>query len=315
MAALKLTTTLIIVIAVSGLVGSLLILFLFFRCCRRPKSNPLPPIQPLAHHREKETNYLPRPQTFRNSLVPNPQGDCDSDGSLLWQSRKPSFQTTNSDGTPSSSNHSFPTPQTNLSPQSRPRSAGDAQTTTAQPYVSTTRQARSVSRGTRPRSRVVSTISTNTVFTQTSPRPTSMIRGRTHSSLHNFQIVLPAPLAPQLQNHMVAASLVETHPNSDPDPSTQAVSHGRRARSSSWHRSHRSLDTKDQSNPSESYAPSRGRNSSERSIQSLNKGDTTPPVPSLDGRHRPPQVMSQDLRDGQGTFQWSDRPLSFTKLH
>jgi hypothetical protein len=307
MAAVKLTTTLIVVIAVCGLVGCILILFLIFRYCRRPESAPLPPIQPLAHHREKDSNYLPHPLTFRNSLGPNQLGAYESDASLLRASAKPSFQTGGSDGTPSSSSHSFstPSPQTNVTFQPSTRSTDEEQTLNTQQYVSTNRQARSVSRGARrPRSRVISVASTNTVFTQVSPRPTSIIRGAPHSALSNVQIVLPAPLAPQLQNNFVTNPLtVETYSNPDLDPSTQDFSFGQRTRSSwssSWHQSHRSLDTRDQQNPSDSQLLSRGRNTSERSIQ-LTNGDTTPPVPSLDDRDQPPKATPQDPRDGQGT--------------
>ena len=304
MAALKLSTTLIIVIAVSGLVGCLLILFIIFRCCRRPKSAPLPPIQPLAHDREKE---LPHPRSFRNSLAPNQLGEYESDSSLLRQSRKPSFQTAESEGTPSSSNHSFlsPPPQTNAAFQSSPRSADDEQTSTAQHYVSTTRQARSVSRGTRrPRSRVISTASSNNIFAQVSPRPTSIIRGAPHSALSSVQIVLPAPLAPQLQSHLVSNSfMVETYSNPDLDPLSQAVPRSQRNRTNSRPQSqYRSLDTRDQPNPSDSQTLSRGRNTSERSIQSqLNNELTAPPVPSLDDRSQF-KPISQDPRDGQGNL-------------
>jgi hypothetical protein len=286
--AIKLTTSLIVVIAVSSLLGCILFLFFVFRCCRRPKSAPLPPVQLLAHHREKDSNYLPHPHTFRNSLGPNQMGAYDSDASLLRPSGKPSLQTGRSNGTPSSSGHSFstPSPQANVTFQSSPRSTDEEQSLNAQQYVSTTRQARSVSRGTRPRSRVISVASTNTVFTQVSPRPTSIIRGAPHSALSNIQIVLPAPLA----------LTVETYSNSDLDPSTQDASFGQRTRSSPQLLSHRSLDTSDQSNPSESQAVFRGRNTSERSIQ-LTNGDTTPPAPSLDDRDQPSKATSQDPRD------------------
>jgi len=301
MAALKLSKTLIIIIAVSGFVGCLVILFVFFRYCRRAKSAPLPPIQPLAHHREKESNYLLPPPTFRSGLGTDQQGDYNSDSLLLRTSRKPSFQT-GSEGTPSSSDYSFstPAPHTNLASQSSPLTADDEQTPTTQQYISTSRQARSVSRGTRrPRSRVISVASTNTVFTQASPRPTSIIRGAPHSAFSNVQIVLPAPLAPHLQNHMVTNPLLaETYLNSDLGRSTQDLSRGQRSSSSSQHQSHRSLDTRDRSDLSESHAPFRGRNTSQRSIQSQllsNKGT----VPSLDDRNQPPNTTSQDYQCGQ----------------
>ena len=106
MAAVKLNTTLIIVIAASGLIGCVIILFLIFRCCRRPKSAPLPPIQPLAHHREKEFDHPPHLHIHRSSVGLTELGLHGSDASLL----KPGFQTDEPNGTPSSSHYSLSIP-------------------------------------------------------------------------------------------------------------------------------------------------------------------------------------------------------------
>lgn len=58
MAAVKLSEILIIAIAASDFPGCNTILFFIFGYYRRLKSSPLPPIQPLVHHRENEI-YLP----------------------------------------------------------------------------------------------------------------------------------------------------------------------------------------------------------------------------------------------------------------
>ncbi|KAF9779773.1 hypothetical protein BJ322DRAFT_339518 [Thelephora terrestris] len=305
MATVKLSITLIIVIAVSGLVGCIVFLFLIFRCCRRPESAPLPPIQPLAHHREKEANHLSHPRTFRNSLGPGQLGIYESDTSLLKPSGKSSSQTDGSDGTPSSSNYSLSnpsSPQTNVTGQ---QSVVDEQASVTQQYVSTTRQARSVSRGPRrPRSRVVSVASTNTIFTQASPRPTSIIRGAPHSAHSSVRIVLPSPLAPQLHNNTVPIpSFTSQRSDSDQDLSNQESCRcrGRKSSLSSGHQCRRSLGAVDQERQSESQAQLIGRTPSDRSTppESHNNADTAPPVPPMDDKPQLSEVPSQDCHDGK----------------
>lgn len=305
MATIKLNTTLIIVIAASGLLGCTIILLLILRCCRRPKPTPLPPIQPLAHHRQKESTYFTHPHTLRKSLGPNQFGIYESDTSFLKPSGKPSFQTDGSDGTPSSSNFSFlnhSSPQLTLT--SSPRQVQDEQSATQQ-YVPTNRQTRSVSRGPRrPRSRVISVASTSTVFTQPSPRPTSIIRGAPHSALSNVQIVLPAPLASQLQNHMTALPSVASRRSIyDQSPSTQDTSRGRTTSTSSKRRRQRPLDTRDRSRPSGSQTELRGPTPSDRSIRSHPPShyDPTPSPPSSEDQTHAP-VIPQGPSDGQDDF-------------
>lgn len=330
MAAVKLSKVLIIVIAVSGFVGCLVILFLVSRCRRRPKSAPLPPIQPLAHHREKELNHLPHPRIPRTSVGLTKVGHYGSDTSLL---KPPSFQTDESQGTPSSSHHSssvHPSSSTNLTYQSSPlsvESQSDEPPSITQQYVSTTRPARSTSRTRpkQPRSRINSTASTHSNSAQTSTRSPNNIRGAPHSTLSNVQIVLPTPLAPQLQNHMVTTpSAIRNYDDPaerggiadgwTPTPSrttssrrsnfnqdllTQDASRGRKTNSGSGHRHHRSLD---QPRGLESQTQFRGRSSSTRSIQPqpLRHGDTALSPGPLDNRTRPPRAVLQKPRESQG---------------
>ena len=330
MAAVKLSKTLIIIIAVSGLVGSIVVLFLILRCCRRPKSTPLPPIQSLAHHREKELNYLPHPRIPRNSGGLSQLGPYGSDTSLLKPSRKPSFQTDESHGTPSSSHHSFlvpPSPPINVTYYPSPLSVephSDEPASIAQQYVPTTRLAHSASRARlKPsQSRTTSVASTHSTPTHVSTRSLSAVRGAPHSTLGNVQIVLPTPLAPQLQNHMVAhpsatgsyeefvdrgavadrwtaapGRTTSWRPNSD-------APHRRKTNPNSGHRYNRSLDTIDRPSQSGSQVQSRGRAYSLHSTQPqpLGREDTTSYPRSPDNQTQPPRVISQRPRDGQGNF-------------
>jgi len=328
MAAVKLSKILIIVIAVSGSVGCAIIFFFVLRCFRRPKPTPLPSIQPLAHHREKELVHIPHPRNPRNNVGLTQLGRYGSDTSLL----KPGFQTEESLGTPSSSHHSSLVPSTNVTYQSSPLSTeshSDESPSITQQYVPTTRPSRSTSRTRprQPRSRINSSVSTHSNSAHTSTRSPNTIRGAPHSTLSNVQIVLPTPLAPQLQNHMVTTPSAignyedpaERGGNADgwtPTPSrttsrrskpdqvllTQDASRGRKTSSSAGHQYRRSLDTTDQLKGSEPQTQFRGRSSSSRSIQPklLGHGDAALSSGSPGDRTRPPRVILQRPRDGQG---------------
>jgi hypothetical protein len=338
MTAVKLSKTLIIIVAVSGLVGCIVILFLISKYCYRPKSAPLPPIQPLAHRRETRFNYFPHPYVPREDMGLDQVGQYWSDASLLKTSRNPSFRSGESSGTPPSGDHSFlvhppPTNVTYRSGSLSVESYSDEQTSITQQHAPTTRLARSTSRArlNRQRSRANSIASTHSTFTHAhvSTRPVNAIRGAPHSPHSNVQIVLPTPLAPQLRNHMTAnLSAIERYGelverggiidrwmtassrrrsrrlNSDQDLSVRDASRGRKTSSSSWHRDRRPSDTMDRLRRSESQTQSRGRTSSRRSIQPQppSQGDTTPSPRYLDGQARPPRTTSQNPRDGKGTF-------------
>ena len=158
-----------------------------------------------------DVNYLPHPRIPRNSGGLSQLGPYGSDTSLLKPSRKPSFQTDESHGTPSSSHHSFsvpPSPPTNVTYYPSPLSnepCSDEPASIAQQYVPTTHLVHSASRARlRPlRSHTTSVTSTHSTPTHVSTRSLSAVRGAPHSTLGNGQIVSPTPLAPQLQNYMV----------------------------------------------------------------------------------------------------------------
>ena len=307
--AVKFTTALIVVLAVSSLVICAAVLFLIVRCYRRPKPAPLPPIRSLAHHREKDSTYFPHPHALRNSLGPQQLGGYESDMSLMRPSDKPSFHTDGSDATPSSSHYSFSSsPQTTPTPQPNPQPADEEQpsTTQTQDYLTATRRPRPGSQGQRrPRSRVISVASTNTTYSQLSPRPTSIIRGPPHSSLSSVQIVLPAPLAPQLQNHMVPST--SRRLNSE---DFGASSHRRPTSTNFGHQYYRSPSTTDQWRRSGTELQLRGRTVSDPSVPSklLGDADMPPPIPSKSAQTRPLNVTSQGPRNEQGDF--TDRSLN-----
>jgi len=316
--ALKLSRTLIIVIAISVLVGCIIILVLLFRCFHRPKSAPLPPIQPLAHCRGKERKHLPyhKGRGF----------DCyGTNASSLKPSRMSSFRTYKSSSTLSSSRRSpfiHPPPSTNgtsLPSSLSAESNSDEQTYVTQKHVPMTYLACSVSLPSKN-----STVSTRNTSTHTS---VNTICGPPHSSYSEIQIVLPTPLAPQLQNHMIAnllpiqtcgesaergditdrwmMALIRTtsrRSNSDQNPLVEDAPSQRKTRLNSGHR--RSLDVIDERRGSEARTQSRGRTPPHRLTrpQSPSQGDTTPSPYPPDDQTSIPRVTSENRRDGQGTF-------------
>lgn len=199
--------TSIIVFAIFGILCSVTILVLILR--RRSKS-PLPPVQPLAHYRERELKYLPRPYLPHKSM-----GFDDHNWNekvSLEPLRMPSFRSIDSSSTPSSACRSVPgshTPPTVVAALSYPSSVepqSDEPASTAQKYISTARLARSSSlsrsRSRHDFSRKLSTISARTTSTHISMRSLGVTRGAPHCSYNNIEIVLPVPLAPQLKHLM-----------------------------------------------------------------------------------------------------------------
>ena len=177
---------------------------------RHPKSPPLPPIQPLAHYRERESEYLPQPYLPHKSMefdkVNHGHGNVKVS---LEPFCTPSFRSIDSSGTPSCTCYPASDPPTQLSCPSSVESQSDEHTST-QLYTSTACLARSSSlsrsRPMRNIFRKPSMISARTASTHM--RSASIIRGAPHRSHNNVDLVLPAPLAPQLQNYMIENSSV-----------------------------------------------------------------------------------------------------------
>jgi hypothetical protein len=338
MAALKSGETAIIIIAAVGSVGYIIFLLLIFKCCRRSESTPLPPIQPLAYHRGRYFKNFPYPYIpHRNADLGH--ASCHwSDAPSLKPSRTPSLWTDKSSGTPPSSDRSFfilPSPPTNVTYRpysSSAESYSDETFSITHQYMPTIRQARSVSRtrSWRQLSRTNSTVSTCTTSTRVLMRSANAIDGAPHSA-HSTILIMPTPLAPRLQSHLIAnlsafesyevSSMTErggvadrwmTAPcrttskrsNSDQDLSVQGASRGETTSMDSGYRDYRFPDTMDRPRRSKLQKESRVRTSSYRSIQSHppGQGDATPSPWFLGDQTRLPGAISWKACDRQGTL-------------
>ena len=117
----------------------------------------------------------------------------------------PSFQTDRSSGTLSSSYRSFPippSPPTNVFyPSGLPSASSHSDEHASVTYPRPASQYRSRLH----LSHKNSTSSMCSTFTYASTRSANTIRGAPHSPHSDIQIILPTPLAPQLQNHMVVS--------------------------------------------------------------------------------------------------------------
>jgi hypothetical protein len=221
------TTTIIIVCAV---VGGVLFVLLLWRItasrASRSRSAPLPPPQPLAHHREHqlsqfvEHKHAQDEQHFRMgtwltsnssmtsaaSLLPtDPSSSASHEASSLAQRSTPF------------SNEPLQAPQPSYF-NSHPRAASDSpsagtHSSDPSPYSSPAPSPRSSSMRhispTTPSSshHSPSRVSSSNSHTRRSPsRPrSSRFSGSPHHPNNNVQIMLPAPLAPQLYQHTVGA--------------------------------------------------------------------------------------------------------------
>jgi len=210
---------------------------------------------------------------------------------LLKPSRKRSFQTNESHGTPSSSQYTdsvIPSPSTNITYQPSPLSVesfSDEQTPVTQQYVPMSHQVRSASRA-RPRQSWSHMSSVGSTHISHTTRSGNTIHGAPHSTRSNVQIVLPTPLAPQLLDHMTTnpsmvgsyEELAERGGIADawtPAPgritsrrSNSGQDHPRRGgRETNSSSGHRYCCSSDQPGRSESQTRFRGRSSSHPPIQ------------------------------------------------
>ena len=325
----KLSRVIIFAIVVFGVLVSIVIFVILFKRSLRRKRSSLPPKQPLALHRERESKHLSLPSFPRIEFDQvNPHG---SDASSSKLARTSSFRTIDSFAPPSSSSghsHSIATRQNNfpgLSSQLFVDASSNEHASTAQHHAYMTRPARSVSLSrSRQLSRDVSTSSRSV-----STRSVKIITGAPCSPYSNVrQIALPAPLAPQLQDRMVVnssavqtdGSLLEqgniadrwmmaptrtTSRRSNPDHNLLGDDTPRRKTSRiSEQQDRRSSDDVDQLDQSESQTRPRGRTSSPHPIRRRLPGPRDPPLStqSLDDQTRPPRANSQNPYYGQGIF-------------
>ena len=201
----------IVTLAVSGVLGFIAITVWILKPRSRPP--PLPPTQPLAHYRQREYEYLPQPYLPYKSMGLDQNGPDENEKASLGSLRMPSFRTIDSCCSGSSTDWSafgstvYPVALVNPSCPSWVGPRSDECVSTGE-YVSTTRLARSsslpmsVSRSRHELSRKHSMGSSRIISTHASTRPASIIRGAPHRPHNNIEIVLPAPLSPQLQNRM-----------------------------------------------------------------------------------------------------------------
>ena len=324
----ELNRPVVIAITVLALVGSFIILVFLFKRLLGPKSSPLPPKQPLAHHRGTESKYLPRPYFPRKSVRFDQADWHGSDTPSSRPSRVASFRTVDSSVTLSSSYRSswIPTlPKIEGSGQLSVESNSDDHSSATKYHISTARLAHSASRsrsrqqlspkGSMASSRSVSTRSVNT------------IRGAPHSPHSNIQIILPVPLAPQLRSHMVVdPSVVQSgrglvgqgciadrwvaapirttcwHSCSDQNLSVVDVSPGWEASLRFGQKDHRSLDAVDHLRRQEPQTRSRGRTPSNHALQRRppGLGDLTSFPRPLNNQTRSFIANFRDPRDGRG---------------
>jgi hypothetical protein len=214
--------TTVIIIVVSALVGGLLLIILFWRILSRflrPRSAPLPPRQALVHQRELQLAAFTE---HKNASAPNVLHDS-SESALVPNVREWSVNTSNraSSYTPeaddgagvglnlhpppqnflhriphsASSSSSLPSSNDNSAPSSDitlPPTPPDPFSTSMSPTPSFRR----VKAHTAQRPRPSSMVSLGTSYMTIRSRPS--VRAAPHAPHSNVQIVLPAPLAPNL---------------------------------------------------------------------------------------------------------------------
>jgi hypothetical protein len=224
--------TTIIIIAVAASVGSLLLGIIFWRIFIRlsARSAPLPPRQPLVHQRERQLVAF---TVHGDASVPKIYADDTSNDTSNATS---SFQQEADERTeavlhPSSANQLHPptppffTPQGSTSGsstslrssygRSSPSSDGTnprtADSPTMSPGLSVKRSAGPLGSRQRPHS-MASIGTTQTIVTV---RSRNSIRGPPHAPHNNIQIVLPAPLAPSLNQRPASAEPRLSRPGVD----------------------------------------------------------------------------------------------------
>ncbi|KAI0048408.1 hypothetical protein FA95DRAFT_1558058 [Auriscalpium vulgare] len=338
------TTTIIIAVVASfaGLVFVLILWRTLSRCSSRRRAVPLPPVQPLAHQREHQLAAFnaegkpdSRPQTWYSDQ-PTVSYRHSSKASLLphlhsGPSREPSTRTQETLDTAESPSAPLalnpPNPAFGaVSPPSASSSSLSSSAEHASPSTPGTGallspSASSASTHTRARtrsaSRPFSMLSTSTSGTARSRTP---IRGAPHGPHSNVQIVLPAPLAPELYPYMLPADAQGRPLSVFAGGSPQRASWGggmtdkwvsiesfptevpvqqRRSTSTSRESQRMSRDTRSSSSFSQrrsnSNPPpaSRLRQSSTPNLTTHSDSLPLPPVPPIPSAYGPPADMSQ----------------------
>ncbi|ESK98410.1 hypothetical protein Moror_160 [Moniliophthora roreri MCA 2997] len=288
-----------IIIAVCASVGFVIVLIslrLLYRRLVRAKPAPLPPIQPLAHHRETHVSRLslsPYKATAAShvSLVSKDRLTPTADNSLPLPI--PSFHTHDSSLSLTSSDEPS-------SPETPPPPTLSSFSTQSHASIATTTYHESRHSPNRPRSRPDS----YTSMASTTRTSHSIRRGLPHDPQNQLQIVLPAPLASSFSPYAAPAansSRLSVHTPGMPQRrlsfadgwAPKAIRSERsyqreRARSSSesltskrnaLKRPHSSLRMS--STPSTSDLGNQSRPSTPHTAQSLSADSGVPPLPNM----------------------------------
>lgn len=219
----QISSTTIIIIAVCGSAGLVILVLILRKAIRACRSTPvpLPPIQPLAHHRDQQQEYLPHNSSF---LAVHRRTHLRAEGSYasLLPSYQPSLHSDSVAYAPDSSDHSescLPdqSSQRKYAGLTSPQGSGDFSASgIARSNEGSCSQNEAVSTSSFPQMQgnqsqisihVPSNASTSHISVAGSGRPNkNTIRGFPHGPHSSIQIVLPAPLAPQLDPHQSGVS-------------------------------------------------------------------------------------------------------------
>ncbi|KAF9569777.1 hypothetical protein CPC08DRAFT_701651 [Agrocybe pediades] len=200
----------IAIVAVASVVAAAILAILVVRLVKKiaATSNPLPPVQPLAHHREhqlaKFENTLPRSQTWYNSqthlVAPDTMSARASRASLLSKNSP----TVSSPGetesatlySPMNYDHALPVPSPPFHP-ARPGSSSSSHVSSEQASPSSSQTPSATDHNPMPKSvsspRPISVSSSHSTLYSKASRHT--LRGTPHGPHSQIQIVLPMPLS------------------------------------------------------------------------------------------------------------------------
>ncbi|KDR85208.1 hypothetical protein GALMADRAFT_333663 [Galerina marginata CBS 339.88] len=213
----------IIIVVVCGVIAALILLVLVARVIRKASatSNPLPPVQPLAHLREQQLakleGTLPRSQTWYNTqnlnhlAAPQPFGSMSARGSRasLLTKNSPVDEESATSCSPMSDEPSLPIPSPSFHPARPGSSSSLGSSEPGHPPPPTSPHLdppppfpRSGSSSPGRRSRPLSTASSHSTIYSKASRHT--LRGTPHGPHSQIQIILPTPLGTETGGDVTA---------------------------------------------------------------------------------------------------------------
>ncbi|KAJ8508091.1 hypothetical protein ONZ45_g9613 [Pleurotus djamor] len=336
----KQTTTIIIAVCV-GVASAILLLFiarfiLRIRARRPSRSAPLPQVQPLAHDRERRLAQL---EAWQDSSYPILAPHTASDSTAFMGGSKVSLIT--DETTPvfplvSQKDPSLPLPHPSFHHNSATSSSSGlsdadvASTSPTPPQTPSLSQAsfpHLANTGSRSDSPSSMSISPSRMTSQRKPRPVSSVsnasiyttrssrntlRGTPHSPHSNVQIVLPAPLAPELlptdsinaygrqsvyydPSHIRRMSLADKWAPPTTRTERPASREQRRSLSTSEKPSFVSLNEADISTATGHRPPRRVSSSPNGFPEQIDPSFMIPPVPPIPSVHRTPSPADSNI--------------------